>query len=181
MDGKWLMVDKCLLSQIICDLQQCWRGLALLRWTGCLLLLPGCFPQAAHRARRCQGRSHAPLTWDKHITDETRGVLHWAESDKLGCDTEDFTCLPHTHQSMACSIPWFPVLATAFSLKTSTQHHMWRFISLESSLISWNLITQDLLLTFVTHALFLSKPISSRLSSVVSSAILTWNRLYTCW
>lgn len=23
-----------------------------------------------------------------------------------------------THQSMACSIPWFPVLATAFSLKT---------------------------------------------------------------
>lgn len=41
-----------------------------------------------------------------------------------------------------------------------------------------NTRTLEMLVFIVTHALFLSNPISSRLSSVVSSAISTWNRLY---
>ena len=56
------------------DLQRCLLVTAVLWWTGCLRLLPGRSPQAAHRAHQCLGRSHVPLTWGNHITQE-RWVL----------------------------------------------------------------------------------------------------------
>lgn len=108
---------------------------------------------------------------------------YFVDQEKSGRSTPagSFFCASHTHQSMACSIPWFPVLATAFSLKTG--HFGTDSFTFTSVKVLSNAGTikarVEMCVCGVTHALFLSKPISSRLSSVVSSAILIWNRLYT--
>lgn len=56
------------------DLQPCLLVSAALWWTGCLLLLPGRSPRAAHRAHQCPGRSRVPLTWgDTHHEGKDEG------------------------------------------------------------------------------------------------------------
>lgn len=156
------------------DLQRCLLVSAVPWWTGCLHFLPGHSLQAAHRAHRCLGRPHVPLTCGKPhhtwITRTQRGHVHPGSST--------ITYWFQSYQSIACSIPWFPVLATAFSLKIMRYRTHWVlcFTSTSVKAVS-NLGTPCGNLLDFTHALFLSKPISSRLSSVVCSAILTWNRL----
>ena len=158
------------------DLQRCLLVSAVLWWTGCLhFLLPGRFLQAAHRAHRCLGRPHVPSTCGNHIT------LGWLQEHRGGHvhpGRSTITYWFQSYQSIACSIPWFPVLATAFSLKTCdtghTESYCFTFTSVKA--VS-NLGTPCGSFMDFTHALFLSKPISSRLSSVVCSAILTWNTL----
>lgn len=71
--------------------------------------------------------------------------------------------LLRTHQSIAFSMPWFPVCATAFSLQNN---HCVREST--GSVCKHQCHCSKI----ITYALFLSKPISSRLSNVVLSAIV---------
>lgn len=68
-----------------------------------------------------------------------------------------------THQSIAISMPWFPVCPTAFSLQNN------HCVSESTGSVCKH---QCQCGKTLTYARFLSKPISSRLSNVEHSAIV---------
>lgn len=154
--------NEVLFARAIPDLQRSLPSSAVQSVAGCQLLSPEHFLQAVHRARQCLDLPRVPSTWGKTISVQ--------QGDRRSCPSEQVGIPPQ------CDSPvhglFYPLVSckghSLFPYKTNAKRcgnlsfrPIFHFHFFENR--SGN----------NTHALFLPKPISSRLSNVVCSAMLT--------